>query len=66
MSDEILTRKEVAKMLRLPMGTVDYYVSTCQIPFSRLGKRNVRFRRQRILEWMDEREGVEYRYDKKE
>jgi len=58
---EILTRKEAAEMLKLPIRTVDYYVSTNQIPFSRLGKRNVRFDSARLMDWFHEREGVEYR-----
>lgn len=64
MYDEILLREEAAKMLKLPERTVDYYVSTGQIPFSRLGPRHVRFSRSRLMEWMAEREGVTYRHGK--
>jgi len=35
-------------------------VATRQIPFSRLGRRNVRFQRSKVQQWLDEREGVEY------
>jgi excisionase family DNA binding protein len=59
--DEILTRSEAAGMLKMPRRTLDYLVATGQIPFSRIGKRSVRFTRARLLEWLSEREGVEYR-----
>lgn len=65
-NEEILTREEAAKMLKLPKRTLDYLVSTGQIPFSRLGKRSVRFRRQRLFEWMEEREKIEYRLNRAE
>jgi excisionase family DNA binding protein len=59
--DEILTRGEAAELLKLPKRTLDYLVGTGQIPFARIGKRSVRFTRTRFLEWLSEREGVEYR-----
>ena len=59
--DEILTRAETAELLKLPKRTLDYLVSTGQIPFARIGKRSVRFTRSRLLEWLSEREGIEYR-----
>lgn len=59
--DEILTGKEAAAFLRLPKRTLDYLVATNQIPYSRVGKRSVRFTRVRLIEWLREREGVEYR-----
>jgi excisionase family DNA binding protein len=60
---EILNRKGVAEMFKMPVRTVDYLVTTGQIPFSRLGKRSVRFNKARLLEWFAEREGVECRYN---
>jgi len=57
-TDEILTRKEVAEMLKLPRRTLDYLVATGQIPFSRIGKRSVRFSRSRLMQWLGEREGI--------
>jgi excisionase family DNA binding protein len=60
-SDEVLTRAETAQELKLPLRTLDYLVATGQIPFSRIGKRGVRFRRSRLLEWLGEQEGIEYR-----
>lgn len=62
---EILKRKDAAEFLKLPLQTLDYYVRTGQIPFSRLGKRLVRFNRGRLIEWMAEREGIEFRHQKR-
>lgn len=59
--DEVLTRQEAAEMLKLPNRTLDYLVSKGQILFSRVGKRGVRFTRSRLLKWLKEREGIEYR-----
>ena len=59
--DEILTRGEAADLLKLPRRTLDYLVGTGQIPYARIGKRSVRFTRSRLLEWLAEREGIEYR-----
>ena len=63
-TDEILVRKEASEMLKLPIRTIDYLVATGQIPFSRLGKRSVRFSKARLLDWFKEREGVEFRHKK--
>lgn len=62
---EILKRAEVSKMFKMPIRTIDYLVSTGQIPFSRLGKRSVRFNKDRLMQWFEEREGVEFRHEKK-
>jgi len=59
--DEILNRKEAAQMLKVPQRTLDYLVATGQVPFSRVGRRSVRFTRSRLMEWLRKREGVEYR-----
>lgn len=60
MVDQILNRREVAEFLKMPVRAIDYLVSTGQIPFSRLGKRSVRFDKNRLLEWFNDREGIEY------
>lgn len=60
MADDKMTRKDVAEEYKLPTRTVDYLVATKQIPFSRIGKRNVRFSRNRLEQWFSEREHVEY------
>ena len=62
---EILTRPEAAKKLKIPIRTIDYLVSTNQIPFSRIGKRGIRFDADRLKEWFKEREGVEFRHKKR-
>ena len=61
---EILTRQDVSKFFKLPIRTVDYLVQTDQIPFSRLGKRGVRFSRSRLEKWFQDREGIEFRHSK--
>ncbi len=62
--EEIFKRKEAAEFLKVPVRTIDYLVRTGQIPYSRIGKRLVRFNRDRLIAWVAEREGVEYRYSK--
>ncbi len=62
---EILTRKEVSVMFQIPLRTLDYLVGTGQIPFSRIGKRSVRFSSDRLSKWFEEREGVEFRQNRK-
>jgi excisionase family DNA binding protein len=59
---EVLTRKEASELLKIPIRTLDYLVSTNQIPYSRIGKRSVRFDRGRLEIWFQEREGVEFRH----
>jgi len=61
---EILTRVEASDMLKLRLRTLDYLVQTGQIPFSRIGKRCVRFSRARLLQYLVDREGVEFRHRK--
>lgn len=61
---EVLLREEVSEILKTSLRTVDYLVATGQIPFSRIGKRGVRFSRKRIEEWfLEERAGVEFHRD---
>jgi phage terminase Nu1 subunit (DNA packaging protein) len=60
-NDKILTRKDLSGILKIPVRTLDYLVATNQIPYSRIGKRAVRFHRDRISTWFAEREGIEYR-----
>jgi len=63
---EILKRIEVSEMFQMPVRTVDYLVSTNQIPYSRLGKRSVRFNKDRLMRWFEEREGIEFRHKKQD
>jgi excisionase family DNA binding protein len=58
----VLKRQGAAELLKLPIRTLDYLVATNQIPFSRIGKRGVRFSQERLELWFEEREGVEFRH----
>lgn len=60
-----LRRKDVSEIFQMPVRTIDYLVSTNQIPFSRVGKRGVRFDEKRLQEWFLKREGVEFRHNKR-
>ena len=60
----IMTRQEVAEFFKMPIRTIDYLVQTDQIPFSRLGKRSVRFDKERLAGWFKDREGVEFRHQR--
>ncbi len=64
--DEILTRKEAAELLKIHLRTLDYLVATNQIPYSRVGRRGVRFRRSRLMQHLGEREYVEYRLKRRD
>jgi excisionase family DNA binding protein len=61
-----LNKKEVGERLGIPLKTIDYLVASGQIPYSRVGKRSVRFDPARIQAWFIEREGVEYRLPRKD
>jgi excisionase family DNA binding protein len=60
--DEYLTRSELSSLIKVPVATIDYWVSAGEIPFSRLGRRTVRFSRTRIAKFMEERENIEFRH----
>ncbi|PQP34448.1 hypothetical protein C6A37_07740 [Desulfobacteraceae bacterium SEEP-SAG9] len=64
-ASDILIRQEVAEIYRLPLKTLDYLVRTGQIPFSRIGKRGVRFSRVRLEQWFQDQEGIAYRLNGK-
>ncbi len=61
--DEVLTTPEAASLLKIPIRTLQYLVQTSQVPYSRVGKRLLRFSRERLLQWVREQEGVELRYN---
>lgn len=61
---EILEKKDVAKMFKLPKSAIDRMVNTGQIPFIRMGKRSVRFSKDRLEKWLKERENVEVTYNR--
>jgi excisionase family DNA binding protein len=62
---EILTRQELSTIFKLNLRTLDYLVSTHQIPYSRIGRRMVRFDRERIEAWFKQREGLSYKRGQK-
>ena len=51
-SRELMTYREVADELNMPIGTVCALVKQARIPHVRLGKRIVRFPRAAIEEWL--------------
>jgi hypothetical protein len=64
---DVLCRGEASEMLKIPLGTLDYLVSTSEypgnpwdLPFSRLGRRIIRFSRKRLQMWLDRSEGRPY------
>lgn len=57
---QTITRKQLSQLTHLPLGTIDYYVSTRQIPVLRLGTRNARFHPLMVLDWYKKRLGVVY------
>jgi excisionase family DNA binding protein len=61
---EILKKEDVAKMFKLPKSAIDRMVTYGQIPFIRMGKRSVRFSRDRLEKWLEERENVEVTYNR--
>jgi len=54
--DRILSKAEVAEYLKVSPRSVDAWVRLGTIPFSRVGKRAVRFRESAIDRWLAERE----------
>ena len=53
-----LTRREVSDLLHIPLRSLDYLVRRGEIPFSRIGKRSVRFDPERVQQWFEQREGL--------
>jgi excisionase family DNA binding protein len=51
----LLTYRDLARRLGVPVGTVHYWVCRNAIPHVRLGPRSVRFRPAEIERWLDER-----------
>lgn len=62
--DQILTKPDVAEWLQTEKKTVSYLVHTKQIPYIRLGKRQVRFSKKALEEWLESRTNVDVKYDK--
>ena len=51
---EILTPNEVAEFLRVSRRTINNLVATEAIPFVRIGRRVVRFKRHAVTKWFRE------------
>jgi excisionase family DNA binding protein len=51
---EILTPDQVAEFLRVSRRTITHLVATEAIPFVRIGKRVVRFKRHAVTKWLQE------------
>jgi excisionase family DNA binding protein len=51
---EILTPDEVAKLLRVSRRTINHLVAAKAIPFVRIGKRTIRFKRDAVMKWFRE------------
>ncbi len=62
---EYLTRKETAERYRINDKSLDYLVSTGQIPFLRVGRRNVRFRADWLLKWEEQQKNIEYHHNQR-
>jgi len=58
---KLLTRKQVSELFQLPLSTLDYLVSTEQIPFFRPSRRNLRFRESELIDWLETKRNVPYR-----
>jgi excisionase family DNA binding protein len=56
---EIMTPDEVAAFLRVSRRKINHLVSTKAIPFVRMGKRVIRFKRQAIMKWLREQNSLE-------
>jgi excisionase family DNA binding protein len=52
--DEMLTAKDLESLLKIDVKTIYGYVQQGVIPYIRI-QSNVRFRRQEILDWIEER-----------
>jgi excisionase family DNA binding protein len=51
---EILTPDDVAEILRVSRRKLDQLVAANEIPFVRIGKRRIRFKREAVLKWFRE------------
>jgi excisionase family DNA binding protein len=51
---EILTPDEVAEFLRVSRRKINYLVAAKALPFVRIGRRVVRFKRHAVTKWLQE------------
>lgn len=59
--ERLLIRSEAAAYLRVSIRTLDELVRTGKIPFSRVGKRSVRFQKSDLDGYLGERKKVPFR-----
>ena len=52
---QILTPDEVGKLLRVSRRTINHLVASEDLPFVRIGKRVVRFRREAVMKCLQEK-----------
>jgi excisionase family DNA binding protein len=55
---DVLTKSDVAELLQVSKRSLDYWVAAREIPHKRIGPRSVRFRKDTILEWLEEGEAA--------
>ena len=55
MNSKHLDYSEAAKLIGVPVGTLYSWVSRKEIPHRRFGPRLVRFKKQELPKWIDER-----------
>ena len=53
---ENLLKTEAAEFLRISKRTLDYLIAAKEIPFVRVSKKGIRFRRSSLEKWMNQRE----------
>lgn len=58
---QLLTRKQVCELLQVPKRTLQLWMHQGEIPFIRIGRRSVRFDRERLDQWLKERENMPVR-----
>ena len=61
----ILTRDQVCEKYQLSRGTLDYWIRGNKIPYSRLGKKVVRFDAEELDQWFKSRKYHPANYERK-
>lgn len=55
MPQDYLDYQETSQLLKVPVGTLYSWVSQRKIPHVRITERTIRFRREDLEQWLDER-----------
>ena len=53
--DALMTYQEAAQYLAVPVGTLYAWVSQDRVPHVRMAARTVRFRREELTRWLEDR-----------